>query len=87
MAYGAWAHLGSAERGAAGGEEAARRQAPPVPPRGSVPAAGTAPPMSRAVWAVPLPVGPTFTALASASPLASTTSVRPAVAGAQKIFP
>ena len=38
-------------------------------------------PISRAVCAVPLPVGPTFTALASARPAASTTSVRPGVAG------
>ncbi len=40
-------------------------------------------PRSRAVCAVPLPVGPTLTVLASARPLASTTRVRPAVAGAR----
>ena len=37
--------------------------------------------MSPAVCAVPAPVGPTLTALASARPAASTTKVRAAVAG------
>ncbi len=36
-------------------------------------------PMSRAVWAVPAPVGPTLTVLASTNPAASVTIVRPLV--------
>ncbi len=51
------------------------------PPDAPAAAAGTAPPTSFAVCAVPLPVGPSLTTLESTSPAASTTIERPEVAG------